>query len=106
MTEEEVNTRINEFETKRNKRILQAIMGLVGVLIVVTFNFWYTAYSNEQDDQKWCALMVSLDDRYQELPSTADADARLFAAQVHVLRQDLHCSPSSVPSVSPAPSGS
>jgi hypothetical protein len=93
MTEEEVNDRIHDFETKRNTRILQAVLGLVGVLLVVSFNFWYTTYVAEKNDQKWCDLFVGLDDNYQSIPpSKLTAEQKDFAAKVHVLRRELHCS--------------
>jgi hypothetical protein len=90
MTQEE----IVQVERQRNTRIFQGVLALVGVLIVVSLNFWYTAHSQNQNDQKWCSLMVSLDDRYQALPQDANPDAKIFAQQVHALRRDLHCKPS------------
>lgn len=94
MTEEErVEREIDrDIQRQRNTRILQAVLALVGVLIVVSFNFWFTIYSQDQNNQKWCKLMVTLDDRNQRLPPNPDPDAQLFAAQVHDLRQGLKCS--------------
>ena len=91
MTEEELTERREEIERQRNTRIWQAVIALVGVLIVVSINFWYTAYSQDQNNHKWCSLMVSLDDRYQALPQDANPDAIEFAGQIHTLRQEFHC---------------
>lgn len=93
MTEEEkVEREIDrEIQRKRNTRILQAVLGIFGVFIVVSLNFWFTIYYQQQQNQKWCSLIVTLDDRNQRLPPSADPDARLFASQMHDLRAGLHC---------------
>ena len=82
---------------RADTRITQSLIALVGVLIAISFNFWYTAHSQDQNDKRWCALMVSLDNRYQALPQDANADAKVFAAQIHVLRQDFHCPKGTTP---------
>jgi hypothetical protein len=84
----------NDFDKKRNTRITQALLALIGLGIVLSLNFWYTSYHQRQNDMHWCALMVGLDDRYQALPPQADPAAREFATNIHVLRGKLHCPPS------------
>lgn len=101
MTEDE----IKRYESERNTRIFQALIGLVGVIFVVSLNFWYTAHSQDVNNQKWCSLMVSLDDRYQALPREAPPEAKQFAEQIHDLREGFHCAHTVQP-VTPAPTGS
>jgi hypothetical protein len=100
-----------KYEYQRNTRIMQAIMALIGLAVLVGVNLWYSHYVQVQADKRWCALMVSLDDRYQAIPrGSMNADALRFADQIHVLRADFHCPKSSVvvvptpsPSVRPTP---
>jgi hypothetical protein len=93
---------IKKYEVQRNTRIIQAVIGLVGVVFVVSLNFWYTAHSQDVNNQKWCSLMTSLDDRYQSLPRDAAPEAKQFAIQIHDLREGFHCA-HTVPPVTPAP---
>jgi len=90
VTEEQVNER-NMIENTRNRRIAQATVALIGVAILISFTIWYTSYSQRQDDLRWCALMVGLDNRYQSLPPDSDPAALDFATKIHDLRRSLHC---------------
>lgn len=102
MTDEEVR----RFESQRNARILQAVMALISLTVLVGITLGYVAYSQYKADQRWCSLMVSLDDRYQALPKDGrNLDAERFAAQVHALRRDLHCPPTSGQVIPSTPTG-
>lgn len=94
---------VDQMERQRNLRLLQAGFGLVAIFIAVCVNILYSSYTNEKNDQRWCSLMVSLDDRYQSLPKeNLNPDAARFAAQIHQLRRDFKCAATRVSS--PAPS--
>ena len=91
----------------RNKGGLNALVALVGVAILVSFNIWYTGHLQATSDNRWCSLMVGLDDRYQNLPSDPppSSEATDLANKIHQLRVGLHCPPSSkvvtIPASSP-----
>lgn len=69
---------------------------LVSVVVLFSFQILYTNYSNRKSDQRWCDLMVGLDDRYQAL-DTKDPDAIKFRNDVHKLRGSLQCPPAGPP---------
>lgn len=110
MTPQEEDSKIDSYERQRRLRLLQAGLGLVAVFVAISFNVLYTGYSNQRDDQRWCSLMVSLDDRYQALPKeNVSPDAAKFAAQIHQLRRDFKCAETTappVPSQRPSPTRS
>lgn len=60
------------------------------ILILAGGSVQYTAYRAHRDDQRWCAVITSVDDTYREAPPTTDA-GRLQAANFHRLRIDLGC---------------
>lgn len=78
---------------------------LVGVVVLFSFSILYTNYVNRQSDQRWCDLMVSLDERYQDL-KTQDPSAIRLREQIRTLRSDLHCSEPPYPTAPPAVTGS
>lgn len=90
---------------KSDGRVTQTLLALLGVLIAVSFNFWYTAHVNEQNDKRWCSLMVNLDNRYQALPpGNIDPAAKEFADNIHDLRKDFHCMSTPIFVTTPSPS--
>lgn len=94
MTEEQQQAEVQrqtKSDKRRNNLILQALIALVGLVVVCSVVLLYVNYSQRQDDLRWCKLMVGLDDRYQSLPPTADSAAREFANNIHELRGELHC---------------
>jgi hypothetical protein len=94
---------VEDYENRRNARLLQIGMGLLGILVLGVSLFFYIAHEQQESDQRWCSLMASLDDRYQALPrNRLDAEGREFADKIHVLRQQLHCGPSDLPSPLPS----
>lgn len=90
-----------EVEKRRMTLAGRALLALLGVLIAMSLNVWFTIYYQQQQNHKWCSLMVSLDDRYQALPPSSDPAARQFAAQIHTLRNDLNC-PTTRPKARPS----
>jgi hypothetical protein len=73
-----------------NKRVTQALVALIIVGALISFNIWYTANQIRESDRRWCELIPSLDDRYQRL-KTADPEAIKFRDQVHRIRSGLPC---------------
>jgi hypothetical protein len=84
---------LQEYEEERNKRIMQAVMGLVAMILLVSFNLWYTSYSQAKADSRWCELVGGLDDRYQRLSAQQKADPEVakFIRTMGRLRSELHC---------------
>lgn len=92
MTEEEATETVRVYERQRNTRLLQAAMAFVGLAILIGGAVLWQVHRERVADQRWCSLMVSLDDRYQALPrDNISPDALKFAEQIHTLRQELHC---------------
>ena len=60
---------------------------LVAVLIAVG-GVVYTNHAQRRSDQRWCALLSSLDQ--PDAPPTTDRGARI-QEQIHELRRDLRC---------------
>jgi ABC-type transport system involved in cytochrome bd biosynthesis fused ATPase/permease subunit len=81
-----------EAHRQRRFRILQGIIGLVALGALISFTIWYTGYVRHKADQRWCAFMVPLDKRYQQLPPEADPEAKEFAERLNYLVvNDLKC---------------
>lgn len=108
MTEEEAAEKVNVYERQRNTRLLQAATAFVGLAILIGVVVLWQIHREHVADQRWCSLMVSLDDRYQALPrENISPDTLRFADQIHELRQELHCprskvKPSPLPSSAPS----
>jgi hypothetical protein len=89
-------TRMVRRAREHSERLIRQMVVLVAValfamLVSVGASIAYMRHNASEADQRWCALMVGLDDRYQKLPSDADPEARKFAGQVHTLRTRLGC---------------
>ena len=77
---------------QRRARIVQAVLALVALGFLFSFTIWYTGYVRAKADQRWCAFMVPLDQRYQQLPPDADPEAKEFARRLNALvANDLKC---------------
>lgn len=78
-----------------------AVVTLLTSLVLAGGNILYTNHVQHESDQRWCALMAGLDERYQKLqPPPADAteqqrqqyrDAVDFAVKIQRLRRQLGC---------------
>ncbi|TYK45142.1 hypothetical protein [Actinomadura decatromicini] len=70
----------------------RAWWSLVIVLVVAVFiagsSVFYTNREQRQSDQRWCALLASLDQ--PQAPATTER-GRVIQAQIHELRVDLGC---------------
>lgn len=104
MTEEEATEKVDAYERQRNTRLLQAATAFVGLAVLIGVVVLWQIHREHVADQRWCSLMISLDDRYQAIPpGNISPDAQRFAEQIHELRQELHC-PRSKVKPSPLPS--
>lgn len=80
-----------EADRQRKARFLEGIIGLVVLGALLSFTLWYTAWTVDQSDKRWCEFMVPLDQRYQQL-KTQNPEAKEFADRLHFLVKDrLHC---------------
>jgi hypothetical protein len=62
----------------------------VVILSTMVFNVWYTNHVQQVANQRWCALMVGMDDAYRQVPPTTPT-GRNVAAEIHRLRRSLGC---------------
>lgn len=77
---------------KVNAPVYFALLLLVSVAALVTFNIWYTARAIAEADKRWCALMVGIDDNNRAIPPEQMPErTKRFAGMIRQLRQDLHC---------------
>ena len=81
---------IENYERQRNRRILQAALGLAAVALLVVVNILYTNYSQRQNDRRWCELVTGLDNRYQALKEPTP-EAVEFRDIVNRLQRSLPC---------------
>lgn len=58
--------------------------------LLVIGGILYTNYVQQQADQRWCALIGTMDAAYQSTPPQTDL-GRQIAAAVHQLVQDFGC---------------
>lgn len=70
-------------------------MAIVGLLVVVGVNVWYTnrvdqarERAEQRREREWCALLVSLD---RAAPPNATPQQRQFYAFIHELRVSKGC---------------
>jgi hypothetical protein len=90
-------THIASLETNiadiRKNLVKTIAMSVITILIVLGISIWYAGHVRSVSDQRWCTLMVSLDDRQQQIknaPGTTK-EQRQFIDNVHNLRADLGC---------------
>ena len=80
-----------EAHRQRRFRAIEGIIGLVVLGALISFTIWYTAHAVREADRRWCAFMVPLDQRYQQLPADAPPEAKEFAGRLRELVRDLKC---------------
>jgi hypothetical protein len=96
-----------EEKIQERERILQSrsarlagtiIVLLVAVGMLLSFNIWYTKNAIHKSNQLWCSLIVGLDDNYRAAPpDTLPERTRVFAAQIHDIREGLDCRHTTLP---------
>lgn len=84
-------------QAEQRRKALHIVGALVGVAALAVIMIMYVAHAQRVSDSRWCELMISLDDRYQRLENPNE-DAQKLAAEIHSLRQGLHCPSSATPS--------
>lgn len=91
MLEAQVEHWKKEAERHRRFRVIEGVVGIVVLGLLISFTIWYTGHVRAEGDRRWCAFMVPLDQRYQQLPSDADPEAKQFARRLHDLVGGLNC---------------
>lgn len=76
------------------KYILYALlMCLISTLVVTISGIIYTGYSNSRNNQRWCQVLIAIDDAYEQVrsnPNASSAGLRI-AKEFHTLRVDFGC---------------
>lgn len=67
------------------------IISFATMLLLTLGAVQYANYVDRKSNQYWCELIAGLDERYQNLPPEADAEAREFAVKIHNLKGKLDC---------------
>lgn len=68
-------------------------VSMVTIMIVLGLSIWYAGHVRSVGDGRWCTLMVSLDNRQQNLKNQPGVtkDQREFIDNIHNLRNQLGC---------------
>lgn len=80
----------HEAERQRRARLLEAILGLISLGALISFTLWYTAWSQQKADARWCELMVPLDQRQEQIKNPTP-EQKEFRDSMHRLVGKLHC---------------
>lgn len=80
----------HEAERQRRARFLESFIGLVVLGALISFTIWYTGWSQAKSDERWCDLMLPLDQRQQKIVNPTPDQAE-FAARMHRLVGKLNC---------------
>jgi hypothetical protein len=79
---------------KRNVPLYWTVISpTIAFVLLLIMMILYIDYSNRHNDERWCKLMSSLDDRQQQIKNDpkVSADQREFIDNIHELRQSLGC---------------
>lgn len=93
----ELTTHINELQDDirhiRSNLVKTIATSLLTVFLVLGTSIWYANHVRSVSDQRWCTLMISLDNRQQKLKNgpVITADQLEFINNIHNLRSDLGC---------------
>jgi hypothetical protein len=72
------------------------VMIYVSLLAVVAAGIWYTNYTAEQNNRRWCGTLAVFHHSYQENPPPPGA-GRDIRRQLDQLYTDFHCASVSKP---------
>lgn len=104
MTRPKAPRTLHEQADRRNL-IYTALMMLVAFGLLTTFGILYTEHKSRVSDERWCDLVIGMDDNYRSAPvSTLPPRVQTFARQIHKLREDLGCRATPLPPPQPTPS--
>lgn len=73
--------------------IYALIMVFVSVVVVSLAGIWYTDHVARQNNQKWCALLITVDNAYAEAlknPNISPSGRRI-GEEFHRLRIEFRC---------------
>lgn len=85
-------------ETGRNPVARPVVYSLifvfVAMVVIVAAGIWYTNYatrkSNDENNQKWCTVLVAIDDAYKDANVTSPAGKKIAEA-FHMRRVEFNC---------------
>ena len=70
---------------------LYTLILLFFTVIVIGINsIWYANHVAQQNNRKWCSLVVTMDDAYRQQPPTSPT-GRKVAADMAALRRQFGC---------------
>lgn len=73
------------------RRVLYAlIVALVTAISVASISVYYANYVDRKSNQRWCGMVVALDNTYREKPPNSDL-GRDLANEFRKLRHDFDC---------------
>ena len=79
----------------RMSRVALYALGAVYVCLVaiVIAGILYTNYVNQRNNHRWCSVLVSIDDAFQQVSNnpTSTPAGRHIAEEFHRLRIDFEC---------------
>lgn len=76
------------------RQLLYTVSVIVVAILVVTFSgIWYTNYISHKNDQRWCSLLQSVDEAYEQVRDNPNASpaGKHIAEEFHKLRVDFSC---------------
>lgn len=63
----------------------------VSILAVVFAGIWYTNYTSDQNDRRWCGILRVYHDAYAQNPTPPTQLGKDIQAQLEQLYTDFHC---------------
>ena len=77
-------------DTSRKVAAYAIGLGVISTMLAVGVNISYTKHSVTTSDQKWCSLLLTLDEAYGKTPPTSET-GRKVADEIHRLRVSNRC---------------
>lgn len=68
-------------------------VAFIACAAIAAAGVFYTRQVQRESDQRWCALLVRLDDAYRTPPGPGTDTGKAVAAEVSLLRDRLSCPP-------------
>lgn len=76
------------------KYLIYAITSVfISVVLLAGAGIWYTSSVSHKNDQRWCRVLVAIDDAYDAIRNspTVTPAGRRIANEFHQLRVDFRC---------------
>jgi hypothetical protein len=71
--------------------LITSILSPLGTIVYANYIDTEREKTEREQDQNWCELITSLDDRYRKLPEDATAEAIDLGMKISHLRTKLNC---------------